>query len=363
MDKQKRMQWLADRKLPALYSDSPDTTGDRDGSEVRRTWLDAFEAGEYGRFPAAPVGFEIREHKRVKGAFGGKATHLWYRLACTTPGGRFSFPFQLVLPDGTDPVPVFVHASFYSDLPNPYCPVVDLIDRGFGLASYLYTDIVPDRADGLDEGLAGRYGAASRDGEGSGTIGYWAWAAQRIADFLLVHPRVDKERLAVMGHSRLGKTALWAGAMDGRFSFVVSTQSGCSGAAITRGKQGERVENITRVFPHWFCPEYARHANREEDMPFEQHQLLAAIAPRLLYVCSAAEDNWADPASEFLSCVAASEAWERQGLPGLVTGDELPQAGTVLQEGTIGYHLRAGGHALQPEDWKLIMDFWARHMR
>ena len=357
------MKQLQARQIPALFPKQDIPAGAAAVKSARPLWLKALAAGEYGQMPGAPVGFEIRETKRVRDAFHGKAIHTWYRLTCTTPGGRFSFPFQLVLPEGTDPVPVFLQISFFGVLPNPSCPVDDIVDRGFGICSFQYTDVVPDTTDGLDEGLAGRFDASNRASDGTGAIGYWAWAAQRIADFLQVHPRVKADHIAVIGHSRLGKTALWAGATDERFSFTVSIQSGCSGAAITRGKNGERVANISQMFPHWFCPDYARFADREAEMPFEQHQLLAAIAPRLLYVSSAQEDTWADPPSEFLGCVAASEAWTAAGEPGFITGDAMPVCGAVHHEGRIGYLLRAGGHALEPQDWKQVMDFWAMRLK
>ena len=367
MDQSMLLSTLQERALPPLFPERDTQAGRDSGGDAGRTrrdlWLDALAAGEYGRMPPKPVGVEVREIKRVKNAFGSKAIHTWYQLTCATPGGRFSFPFQLVMPEGTVPVPVFVQPSFFGELPNPSCPVSDLMDRGFGIASFQYGSVVPDRADALDEGLAGRFGAAARGGDGCGAIGYWAWAAQRVVDVLLVHPRVDPARLAIIGHSRLGKTALWAGATDERFSLTVSIQSGCSGAAITRDKAGERVANISRSFPHWFCPDYARYADQEGSMPFEQHQLLASLAPRLLYVSSAQEDGWADPKSEFLGCVAASPAWDACGVPGFITPDVLPECGTVLQDGRIGYHLRAGGHALEPEDWRHVMDFWALHMQ
>ncbi len=363
MENHKLTQLLQARRLPPLFPEKSVQDGVAAVETARSHWLEALAGGEYGRMPKAPIGFEIRETKKVRNAFNFTAIHTWYRLTCSTPGGRFSFPFQLVLPEGTDPVPVFVQVSFFGELPNPSCPVTDIINRGFGVCSFLYTDVVPDRTDGLDEGLAGRFGAGERGEDGCGAIGYWAWAAQRIVDFLRVHPRVDAAHIGMIGHSRLGKTALWAGATDERIALTVSIQSGCSGAAIARGKEGERVSDISRRFPHWFCPAYAKYADKEAEMPFEQHQLLAALAPRLLYVSSAQDDTWADPVSEFLGCMAASPAWAQAGETGLTTPDALPDCFTALDAGRIGYHMRAGGHALEPEDWRHVMDFWARHIR
>ena len=317
--------------------------------------------GEYGLLPPPPVGLSYAVTKRTVLADDAGGIRTWYRVEVMTPGGRFAFPFRLELPAGDKPAPVFLHLSFFSDTPDPSCPAERLRERGYGVATLGYGAIAPDRKDGLDELLPARFDAARRDGRSSGTIGYWAWAGQRVLDILTQLPGVDAARVAVIGHSRLGKTALWCGATDERFQLVVSVQSGCSGAAITRGKVGERVANISSNFPHWFCPDYARYAGREQDMPFDQHMLLAAVAPRLLYVCSAQEDQWADPASEYLGCAAASPAWERLGMPGFLAPDAYPEPEAYFPEGRIGYHLRHGGHALQAGDWEHILDFWDRH--
>ncbi len=173
---------------------------------------------------------------------------------------------------------------------------------------------------------------------------------------------IDKRRIAVAGHSRLGKTALWCAAQDERFAAVFSNDSGCSGAAITRGKVGEQIQNITEVFPYWFCSNYAKYANHEDEMPFDQHQLLACIAPRLLYVASAAEDEWADPYSEYLACVAASTAYQLLGQKGLVLSGQAYAPGLCLQGGSIGYHLRAGTHFLSRDDWQMFISFLDEHI-
>lgn len=171
----------------------------------------------------------------------------------------------------------------------------------------------------------------------------------------------DFNRAAVVGHSRLGKTALWAGALDERFTHVISNNSGCSGAAITRQKKGERIRDIIRVFSRWFCDNYQKYVDKEELLPFDQHFLVAAIAPRKVYVASAIEDEWADPVSEFLSCYAASEVYEKLGLKGFISSDRLPEAGEYFHEGNIGYHLRKGTHYLSREDWNLFMDYMEKN--
>ena len=161
--------------------------------------------------------------------------------------------------------------------------------------------------------------------------------------------------MIVVGHSRLGKTALWAGAGDERFAMVVSNESGCGGAALERRNFGETVRRITTVFPHWFCPNFAGWAGRAPEMPFDQHVLLAMTAPRPLYVASAAEDLWADPRGEFLAAVAAAPAWELFGKEGLGTAD-FPAPDAPVG-GSIGYHVRSGAHDLLAWDWERFADF------
>ena len=167
--------------------------------------------------------------------------------------------------------------------------------------------------------------------------------------------------MAVVGHSRGGKTALWAGAEDERFAMVVSNDSGCTGAALARGKQGEHIRDINRGFPHWFNDNYKRFADREDDLPLDQHMLAALIAPRLLYIASATEDSWADPRSEFLAGVHANPVFGLFGIQGLASA-AMPNADTPIHEGHIGYHLRTGKHNLTEYDWGCFMDFADKHL-
>ncbi len=357
-------QSLENRNLPDVMKDME--TGRPVTAEGwtlhRKALLDVLSREEYGILPPAPAMVQTEVLEVREGAFDGKAIHEIRSLTCLTPGGPFTFPFHLILPVNSLKVPVFLHITFSRNVPDAYFPVSDILDAGFGMASFCYEDVVPDRADGLAEGLAALFGADMRGGCGCGAIGYWAWAAQRVMDCLQTLSAVDKEHIAIAGHSRLGKTALWCAATDDRFHLAVSNDSGCSGAAITRGKIGERVADISRAFPHWFCQNYAGYAGSEDKMPFDQHFLLAAVSPRLLYVASASEDQWADPASEFLGCLAASPAYVLHGLEGLIAPDAFPITGTALHEGNVGYHLRAGEHSFTAEDWKNVMDFWKRHM-
>jgi hypothetical protein len=237
-------------------------------------------------------------------------------------------------------------------------PVETMLARGYGMATAYYGDLFPDRPDGRAESVLpslGRPAAGDLPADEPGAIGAWAWGLSRILDWLRTLPEVDRDRVIVVGHSRLGKAALWAGACDERFAMVVSNDSGCAGAALSRRDFGESVAAIGRRFPHWFCPAFAGFAGREAAMPFDQHVLLAMVAPRPLYVASAVEDRWADPRGEFLAAVAAEPVWKLHGLTGLGT-DTWPAVDTPVGR-TIGYHVRTGRHDLIDYDWGRFADF------
>lgn len=243
-------------------------------------------------------------------------------------------------------------------------PVEAMLARGYGMATACYCDIFPDRPDGrADSVLAalGRPVSGELPADAPGAIGAWAWGLSRILDWLFMLPEVDSTRVIVVGHSRLGKAALWAGACDERFAMVVSNDSGCGGAALERRRVGETVADITKRFPHWFCPAFAAFAGREQNLPCDAHVLLAMTAPRPLYVASAIEDTWADPEGEFLAAAAAEPAWKLFGLTGLGTS-AWPPVDTPVG-GHVGYHVRSGGHDLLEYDWMRFADFADRHLQ
>ena len=237
-------------------------------------------------------------------------------------------------------------------------PVASMLGRGYGMATAYCGDFFPDRPDGRPQSVLAALGRpvnGELPKDEPGAIGAWAWGLSRILDWLVTLPEVDPNKVIVVGHSRLGKTALWAGACDQRFAMVVSNDSGCGGAALFRRNFGETLGVITERFPHWFCPRLADYADREIELPCDQHALLAMAAPRPLYVASAKEDRWADPRGEFLAAVAAGRAWTLYGLTGLGT-EAMPAINTPIGE-MIGYHIRNGSHDLLPYDWTQYADF------
>ena len=286
---------------------------------------------------------------------GGSGTREYVDLSFDVPGGRFTFPIVLSTPtiNFDRPPRLFVFLNFRPNIPDSYYPEELLMRNNFAVARICYKDVTSDSAD-LD-GLAAFYSREESDSVGK--IGLWAFAASRVLDWCISLDR-NYKGYGVIGHSRLGKTALWAGAQDERFDFVCSNCSGCSGAAITRNKIGEDVEAITRVFPFWFCPKYAEFANREAELPVDQHLLLSLVAPRKLSVVSASTDSWADPESEFLACCAASESWTEKGFSGIVCPDRMALYEERFHDGNVGYYFREGNHALTNEDWKAHMSFW-----
>ena len=339
-----------------------------DGSQVdsKEKWL--LRREEIKRILSNEVyGFTHSAPDKVRGelvsenkiAFAGKAIQYEYKVSFDTPSGEFEFPLIVAVPSAVKKAPLILHIAFRNLFPDRYIPVEEIIDRGFGVAMFCYKDITADENDGFSSGLAKMYG--ERNDSSWGKIGMWAFAASRALDFLLGLNVFDEKNIAVMGHSRLGKTALWAGAQDERFAFVFSNDSGCSGAAVTRDKTGERVKDIYDRFPHWFCRNYSAYSEREHEMPFDQHFLLALTAPRKVYVASAELDSWADPNSEFLSCAAVSEVYELFGLDGLVAEDRLPKTGDFFKDGNAGYHLRTGTHFLSRYDWNRYMDYMTLH--
>lgn len=236
-----------------------------------------------------------------------------------------------------------------------------VVARGYALVTACYHDLAPDMyAEDFSEGLHPLFyqpGQVRPADDEWGQIGVWAWGLSRLLDALLRNlPELDPTRIALTGHSRLGKTALWAAAQDERFALVICNQSGTGGAALWRRRFGERLHHFRQFrIMSWFCADLQRFAQREDELPVDQHQLLALIAPRPLYVSCAAGDPWGDPHGSFLACRAASPAWNLLGRQGLPDGP-WPAEGCGLV-GDLAYHQRPGTHDVLAEDWTRFLNF------
>ncbi|MCF7668237.1 MAG: prolyl oligopeptidase family serine peptidase [Verrucomicrobia bacterium] len=334
--------------------------------------LELFKEHVYGR---APVGrpddlrFEVTETR--SDFMGGRATRKLVDISFSGPGGEGRIGLIRFIPNkAPKPVPAFLlichrgrdNIDPSRQVKEPFWPAEEIVSRGYAALTFHVSDVDPDNYDEFKDGVHGIFDppGAERSGDAWGSIAAWAWGASRVMDYIETDADIDDERVAVIGHSRGGKTALWCGARDERFAFVISNDSGCTGAALARRKQGERVADINKNFPHWFCENYNEFNGKEENLPVDQHMLIALMAPRLVYVASATEDTWADPKGEFLACVEASPVYELYGMKGLGV-KTMPEPDTPVQIGHIGYHIRSGSHNLTLFDWRCYMDFADKH--
>ena len=326
----------------------------------REKIIDIFSNEVYGRIPAPPIELSFEE-KDLEGRdyFGGHAQLREVVLSCKLEGDReFSFPFKLSIPQKAGKHKAIVLVNFKPDVPDKYYPAEEVIDKGWACASLDYQCVTSDTP--TMDGLAEIY---APNGE-VGKISFWAWAAMRIMDYLYTRDDIDLNNIGVVGHSRLGKTALWAGANDARFRFVHSNDSGTVGAALfrERNEKSESIGDICGRFPYWFNKKFPSYTDKEKEMDFDQDMLIAAIAPRIVSIASASNDLWANPRAEMLSAKAASSAWEAYGEPGLINLPDEPEIGVNYHEGKLGYYVREGGHFLSRNDWNRFLDFFEKNI-
>jgi len=374
---------------PLLFNNGKTVRNKADWEKRRIELLTLFENEVYGKTPAGKVELSAVVISQNNDLLNGTATRREVQLKLKNKEAEVVLNLLIYLPKSTQRVPLFLGYNFNGNHTvtadpeiavthawvrnNPAqgitsnrsneslrgsdassWPVIEIISRGYGVATLYYGEVDPDFDDGFRNGVHALY-PGKRDSTSWGSIAGWAWGLSRVMDWLQKEKSIDAQKIIVLGHSRLGKAALWAGINDPRFAMVVSNESGCGGAALSKRIYGETVERINSSFPHWFCMNFRKYNNKEENLPVDQHELLALIAPRPLYVCSAEEDRWSDPKGEFLSCVGASPVYRLLGKEGF-PATEFPGLEQPVT-GTIGYHIRPGKHDIKPYDWKCFMNF------
>ena len=328
--------------------------------KTREEMLEILQREEYGYLPAPPEKLEFAFVEKLAPSYcAGKAIGNRMRAICRVNGKEFSFPFTYVAPRNGKKNPFFVHINFRGDVPDRYMPTEEIVDHGFGCISFDYQVVAKD-SDDLTFGLPGiLFPDQKRGPSDPGKITLWAWAAMRLMDFAQGCEELDPAKGIVCGHSRLGKTALLTAALDTRFAMGYANDSGCSGANLSRGTDpaSETVGQITTRFPYWFCEKYLSYQGDVEKLPFDQHYLLASIAPRCVFVGSATLDAWANPVGEQLCCLAAAPAFK-----GGFVCDHIAVPDEIFDAGRIGYHLRSGTHYFCRQDWQRVMEFARKHL-
>jgi len=382
-------------KVPQYQLPNPLTCGDGAKVSTAKQWIDQrrpeilalFEDEVYGHCPQEPTSVYAEIVEENATALNGLATRrqvkLWFRKDKSGPCvdlllhlpnrgiGKSTFPaflgynFKGNHATHTDSA-IFINALRQDQKRGENqrrWPFEMIMERGYASVTACYFDVDPDVNDMTDgvHALFYKPGETHPAPNGWGSISAWSWGLSRILDYLETVDEIDATHVAVHGHSRLGKTALWAGAQDQRFALTISNNSGCGGAALSRRCFGETLAIINNAFPHWFCDNFKKYNGNETALPIDQHQLISLIAPRPVYVASATEDLWADPRGEFLSALGAEPVYNLFNKSGLQTRD-MPEPG-VLIGNSIGYHIRDGKHDVVKEDWEHFLNFTDRHFK
>ncbi len=360
--------------------------------------LELFAEQIYGRTPTAALSSRYYDVEVDRNALGGIATRKQVRRELKNSRGSVVLDILLYLPnEGVGPYPVFLGLNFNGNHtvnsdPNIRLPVgwveetddnrastkdrgnrkqrwniEELIARGFAVATLYYGDVDPDYDDDFQNGVHPLFysaGEAEPAADEWGSVGAWAWGLSRVLDYLLTDPQVDNDKVAVMGFSRLGKAALWAGAQDQRFAMVISNNTGTLGASLSR-REGyaegkEPLSVINEKYGYWFARNMAQYVDNPGLLPVDQHQLIALIAPRPVYIASASEDFWADPQGEFEGGKYASSVYRLLGKD--VALESQTAASKAQGNSVVGYHLRPGNHEVTLYDWQRFMDFADVHL-
>lgn len=361
-------------ELPNVLG-SPPAKSKEDWIKIQRPkTLELFTKHIYGRAPLGkPDNLSFELIKEDPKAMDGAATLKIIKISYSGPGGESGFKLITFIPNkSSKPAPGYLlicnrgpeNIDPTRKKKDDFWPAETIVARGYVAATFLNAELSIDKDLNFDNGAHKSFDNydGRRPGDAWATIAAWAWGASRALDYFETDPAIDASNFAVIGHSRGGKTALWAGANDERFALTISNNSGCTGAALARRKHGERVARINKAFPHWFCENYKNFDEKENDLPIDQHQLIALMAPRAVYIASASKDDWADPRGEFLAAAHAGPVYKLFGLKGLETMT-MPKPDEPIHSGLVGYHLRSGKHDLNQYDWEQYLNFGDKHLR
>jgi len=335
-------------------------------NNVRRPEIiEQFRKNVFGRVPTTQYQEKFKMASLDTHALDGTATQREIEIKIDADGKSLSFHLVLTTPNnGGHGVPVFLLIDpWFTENNTPkwkandeYWPVKDAIKRGYGMAVFNAAELDPDNFDNFRNGIHEVLDIYPRPDDAWGTLAAWAWGASRCMDYLVTDKNVAHDKVAIVGHSRAGKTALWAGAEDTRFAMVVSNESGAGGAALARRRYGETVARLNSAFPHWYCSNYNKFSNNEDALPVDMHMLLALTAPRALYVDCADEDLWGDPHGSYLSLFYSLPVFKLLGMNSDLS-ENMPPLNKQVISGRVGFHIRDGAHNLLLRDWNQFMDF------
>ena len=329
--------------------------------------------------PQSPIKMEFKVKRTDPEFMGGKATRKDVQIRFSNDKGKAEMLVLVFVPNkATKPVPAFMKHSFNNTKSRDFnahptqpgrlrngWPLGEFFDRGYAFVAVYQQDLVGHNEVEFLKGIHPLFykkGQSFPKAHEWGVLSAVAWGAMRAMDYLQTDSDIDHKRVAIMGHSKMGKAALWTAAQDERFALAISAQSGCAGAALWRRRSGETLEKMVTRFPYWLCRNAWKFVNQEDDLPLDQHMLLACIAPRPVYVHSGVEDTWADPRGEYLSAYHASAVYHLLGKKGLAS-ESSPPVGEAIIKSDVGYHIRQGGHSIEMYDWQRFLDFADYHLK
>lgn len=352
-------QLLKERNLPPLLT--------------REEMIDIMQREVFGYVPKVDFKISVSEPVSEYNRYAiYTVEHSYVTMTVETERGSHSFRVDRLLHTDGKKRPTVILNNFHPIYASRYFPMEELTESDVDFISCAYTDVSSDDRD-FSNGLAPLLLPNGQDTDTTcGKIGIWAWANMRLVDYALTLPSTDPDNIGVMGHSRLGKTALLTGMLDTRIKFVFSNAAGCSGDSLNIGNSGhnrgedkfatgELISDITTTFPYWFCKNYSKYAEKNVSDIFDQHFLIGAIAPRYVLIGSCSEDHWADPLSQQLCVMASSEAWEREGLLGMQDYDKFLEPGEALLDGHVGFFKIKSVHYLSRHSYARLIEFIEKH--